>query len=128
MKKWNLISMEGGAFQQKGFKAMLLRAALCWVSAGKWRACGWSVVQLDYDGELGLLHGVYASTDAELEVQAHHQEGRAGGLLQSSPSRFMSTTKELLIGQMKSIDPKAGDADLWIKIWKCCIASRREKY
>ena len=25
--------------------------------AGKWRACGWSVVQQDNDGELGPLHG-----------------------------------------------------------------------
>ena len=33
----------------------------------------------------------------------------------------MSTTKELLMGhgeEEKCIDPKAGDADLWIKIWE----------
>ena len=37
---------------------------------GKWCACGWSVVRLDYDGELGLLHGLYITMDAELEVNA----------------------------------------------------------
>ena len=37
--------------------------------AGKCGACGWSVVQLDCDEELGLLHGMYGSVDAELEVQ-----------------------------------------------------------
>ena len=38
-------------------------------TAGKWRACGWSVVQLDYGEELELLHGMYGSMEAELEVQ-----------------------------------------------------------
>ena len=38
-------------------------------SAGKWRACGWSVVQLDHDEELGPLHGMHGSMKAELEVQ-----------------------------------------------------------
>ena len=37
--------------------------------AGKWGACGWSVVQLDYDEELELLHGMYGSMEAEFEVQ-----------------------------------------------------------
>ena len=36
---------------------------------GMWRACGWSVVQLDFDEELGPLHGMSGSADAELEVQ-----------------------------------------------------------
>ena len=38
-------------------------------TAGKWGACGWSVVQLDYDEELGPLHGMYGSLEAEVEVQ-----------------------------------------------------------
>ena len=38
-------------------------------AAGKWRACGWSVVQLDFDGELGPLYGMYGSMERELEVQ-----------------------------------------------------------
>ena len=36
---------------------------------GNWRACGWAVVQLDYDEEMGPLHGMYGSVEAELEVQ-----------------------------------------------------------
>ena len=35
----------------------------------KWRAFGWAVVQLVYDEELGLLHGMYGSVEAEIEVQ-----------------------------------------------------------
>ena len=37
--------------------------------AGKWRACGWSVVQLEYDEMGPLLHGVFGSMEAEFEVQ-----------------------------------------------------------
>ena len=35
----------------------------------EWGAYGWSVVQVDYDEELGPLHGMYGSMEAELEVQ-----------------------------------------------------------
>ena len=37
-------------------------------TAGKCGACGWSVVQLDSDGELGRIHGMYGSMEAEFEV------------------------------------------------------------
>ena len=37
-------------------------------TAGKCGACGWSVVQLDYDEELGPLHAMYGSMEAEFEV------------------------------------------------------------
>ena len=36
---------------------------------GKWRACGWAVMQLDYDEEMVPLRGMYGSVEAELEVQ-----------------------------------------------------------
>ena len=32
-------------------------------------ACGWALVQLDYDEEMGPLHGMYGSMEAEFEVQ-----------------------------------------------------------
>ena len=35
----------------------------------KWRACGWAVVQLVYDENMGPLHGMYGSVEAEVEVQ-----------------------------------------------------------
>ena len=37
--------------------------------AGKWGACGWAVVQLDYDEEMGPLHRMYGLMEAEFEVQ-----------------------------------------------------------
>ena len=36
---------------------------------GKWGACGWAVVQLDHDEEMGPLHGMYGSMEAAFEVQ-----------------------------------------------------------
>ena len=36
---------------------------------GKWRACGWSVVQFVYYEELGLLHVMYGLMEEEFEVQ-----------------------------------------------------------
>ena len=32
-------------------------------------ACGWSVVQLNQDEEMGPMHGMSGTPDAELEVQ-----------------------------------------------------------
>ena len=55
-------------WQQKVSRATLPRTALQLWNAGKWRKCGWAVVQLDCDEELGLLHGMYFSTEAEFEV------------------------------------------------------------
>ena len=36
---------------------------------GKCGACGWAVVQLDYDEEMGPLQGMYGTMEAEFEVQ-----------------------------------------------------------
>ena len=36
---------------------------------GRWTACGWSVVQLDHDEEMGPMHGMYGTLTAELKVQ-----------------------------------------------------------
>ena len=48
---------------------MLLQMALFWAWQESGEPCGWSVVQWDFDQELGPLHGRYGSLDAELEVQ-----------------------------------------------------------
>ena len=39
------------------------------VVAGRWGACGWSVVQLDHDEEMAPMHGMYVPLDAEFELQ-----------------------------------------------------------
>ena len=42
----------------EGFKGHVATDGSLLGIAGKWRACGWSVVQMDYDEELGPLHGM----------------------------------------------------------------------
>ena len=32
-------------------------------------ACCWSLVQLDHDGEMGPMHGIFCTLDAECEVR-----------------------------------------------------------
>ena len=53
----------------EGFKGHVATDSSLLGAAGKWGACGWSVVQLDYDGELGPFHGMYGSMEAEYDVQ-----------------------------------------------------------
>ena len=94
-KSWNMSA--------DGFKGHVATDGSLLGSAGKWRACRWAVVQLDYDEEIGLLHGIYGSMEAALEVQrANKRAGLTAFLCLSKKcldlSRCMSTTKELLMG------------------------------
>ena len=67
-------------------------------TAGKWWACGWVVVQLDYDEEMEPLHGMYGSMEGRIRGSAHQEGG-----------------SDLRKGEKECIEPKAGGADLWIK-------------
>ena len=53
----------------EGFKGHVTTDGSLLGTAGKWGGCGWAVVQLDYDVEMGPLHGMYGSMEAEYEVQ-----------------------------------------------------------
>ena len=63
MNKWESEKHKSWGMPMSPLTALLLG------TAGKWRACGWSVVQLDYDEELVPLHGMQGSTEAAFEVQ-----------------------------------------------------------
>ena len=67
------------------------------------------MVQQDYDEELGPLHGMYGSMEAEFEVQRTIKRAHVDN---------KGITDGLWGGERKCIDPKAGDADLWIEIWE----------
>ena len=67
-------STRAGTYQQKGPKATWPLTALFWVPLESGRACGWSVVQLDCNEELGPLHmGCTARLEAELEWKSSRQ-------------------------------------------------------
>ena len=57
--------------------------ALFWVLRESEGACGWSVVQLDFDGEWGLVRDVWLY-GCRTGGPAHHQEGGADGFPLSS--------------------------------------------
>ena len=53
----------------EGFKGHVATDGSLLRKTGKWRACGWAVMQFDYDEKMGSLHGMYGSMEAEYEVQ-----------------------------------------------------------
>ena len=55
--------------QKEGLKGLVATDGSLPGKAGKCGASGWAVVQLDYDEEMGPLHGMYGSVEAEFEVQ-----------------------------------------------------------
>ena len=55
--------------QVEGFRGHVATDGSLLGKTGKWRAYGWAVVQLDYDGEMGPFYGMYGSMEAELEIQ-----------------------------------------------------------
>ena len=113
-KRWGLPA--------KGFKGHVATDGSPLGMKGKWGACGWSEVQLDYDEELGPLHGMYGSVEAELEVQRTIKTAELTAffcLLKEviGPIKVHVDNKGTVDGlwktERKCIDPKAGDADLW---------------
>ena len=74
--------------------------APCWGTLASGGACGWAVVQLDYDEQMGPLHGMYGSTEAEYEVQRTIKRGGGDSLLAPPQESmwtyqaFMWTTRE----------------------------------
>ena len=58
MKKWESGKHKNWVMPAEGVKVHVATDGSLQGTAGKWGACGWSVVQLDYGGELGPLHGM----------------------------------------------------------------------
>ena len=69
MRKWESEKRKSWCMPAEGFKGHVATDGSLLGAAGKWRACGWSVVQLDYDEELGPSHGLYGSMEVDFEVQ-----------------------------------------------------------
>ena len=70
MKIWESEERQSWCMQVEGFRGHVETDGTPLGAAGKWEACGWAVVQLDYDEEMMRpLHGMYCSMEAELEVQ-----------------------------------------------------------
>ena len=69
VKEWESKKHKSWGMPVEGFKGHVATDGSLLGTAGKWGACGWSEVQLDYEEELGPLYGMYGSVEAEFEVQ-----------------------------------------------------------
>ena len=69
MRKWESEKHKSWSMPAEGFKGHVATDGSLPGTAGKWGACGWAVVQLDYDVEKGPLHGMHGSMVAECGVQ-----------------------------------------------------------
>ena len=69
VKRWESEKYKSWGLPAEGFRGHVATDGSLLGVTGKWSACGWSVVQLDYDGDLGPVYGVYGSMEAEFEVQ-----------------------------------------------------------
>ena len=85
------------------------------------------MVQLDHGEETGPLHGLYGSTEAEFEVQRTIKRAELTAFLcllrrVIGPIKVHVDNKGIMDGLRKGekecIKPRAGDADLWIRIWE----------
>ena len=121
MKKWESEKHESWGMPE-GFKGHVATGGSLLGTAGKWEHvagqwCNWIVMK-----NWGLLHGMYASMEAEFEVQRSIKRAELTAfvcLLKKfiGPNKVQGNKRRIIDwlwrGQRKCIDPKAGDADLW---------------
>ena len=69
MKKWESEKHRCWCMQMEGFSGHVATDGSLSRKTGKWKACRWAVVQLDYDEDMEPLRGMYVSMEAEFEVQ-----------------------------------------------------------
>ena len=63
------------------------------------------------------MHGLYGSMEAEFEVQRTIKRAELTAFF-CLLKKVIEPIERLWKGERKCIDPKVGDADLWIKIWE----------
>ena len=66
MRKWESEKHKSWSTPAEGFsRGHIATDGSLLGNAGKWGACGWAVVQLNYDEEVEPLHGMHGSMGAE---------------------------------------------------------------
>ena len=85
----------------EGFKGHVATDGSLLGNAGKWGACGWAVVQLDYDGEWEAFAWDVRLNGGRIRGSAHHQEGGVDNLF-VTPQKSMWTHQDSC-GQLGSI-------------------------
>ena len=116
-----------GWLQVEGFRSRVATVGSLLGKIGKWGACDWTVVQLDYDEEMEPLYGMYGSLEAEYEVKRTIKREELTTSL-CLLRKVLGSIKVhvdnkgiidgLRKGEKECIKPKAGDAVLRMKIWE----------
>ena len=75
MRKWESEKHKSWGMPAEGFRGHVATDGSLLGAAGKCRACCWVAVQLDYDEEMGPLHGMCGSMEAEYQVQCTTNRG-----------------------------------------------------
>ena len=75
MRKWESQKHKCWSMPAEGFMGHVATDGSLLGNAGKWGACGWAVVQLDYDEEMGALACDVRLDGGRIRGSAHHQEG-----------------------------------------------------
>ena len=63
MTKWESEKYKSLSMPMEGFRDHVATDGSLLGKAGKWRACGWAVVHLDYDEEMEPLLGMYGPVE-----------------------------------------------------------------
>ena len=100
----------------EGFKDHVATDGSLLGKAGKWRACGWAVVQSDYDEEMEPLLGMYGSMEAAFELQRTMKRAELTAFKVNVENKGI--IDGLRRGWSKCIKPRTGGADLWSKVWE----------
>ena len=59
VRKWESEKHKSWGIPAEGFKGHVATDGSLLGIVGKWGACGWAVVQLDYEEQVGHLQGMY---------------------------------------------------------------------
>ena len=120
MRKWESEKHKSWGIPAEGLKGHVAIDGSLLGNDGKWRGCGWAVVRLDYDKEMGPPHGMYGSMEAEIEVQRTIKRAELTAFLcflrkVSGPIKVHVDNKGTIGGLRKGeklcVEPRAADAD-----------------
>ena len=123
MRNWESEKHKSWCMPAEGFKGHVATDGSLLGNAGKWRACGWAVLQLDCDEEIGPLRGMYGSMEVQRTIKRAELTASLCLLRKvCGPMKVHVDNKGIIDGLRKGekegIKPGVGDADLWIKIWE----------
>ena len=132
MKMWESEMHQCWSMKVEGFRGHVATDGSLFGKTGKWGACGWAVVQLDYDEEMGPLDVVFGSNGYEVQPTMKRAELTAFLCLLKKvigPIKVQvdnqGTIDGLRKGEKECIKPRAGDAGLWKTVGKLHVLVER---